>query len=214
MLFVIAVNAASNNGLSLAAYPLVLSTIAGINLLDKTISIESFKINVFLLRLFLYLASLFLVFSMGYYRITAVYRDANLPILTTTLRGGPANGIQTTSDSAEKYLKVIDDLSHVNRMSDSSTIFITKLLPFGYLFLEKSAATPNLWRTSLNAHELISYYSRYPDHIPNTIIIINQNIGITNENNPFGGFFNEAMLLQKYVETKMETLTIFEKNDS
>lgn len=114
-------------------------------------------------------------------RIINVYRDAPLTALTAAITQGPAKGLHTTTLHKELYDEVYDTLMTYCQ-SDSNeagnqTIFITKLLPFGYMCTDLKCASPTTWRTALDSKRLQPYYEINPDRIPDLVLVLDEEYG-------------------------------------
>lgn len=115
-------------------------------------------------------------------RIRNIYRDAPLPDLTSKISCGPASGLFTTEEHARLYNEVyetITDYCQSNNLSgqESGTIFITKLLPFGYMCTDLKCAAPTSWRTQFNSERLEPYYDMNPDRVPDMVLVLDKEYG-------------------------------------
>ena len=134
--------------------------------------------------------------SMGK-RFTDVFRDAPLNQLDTVMTQGPAAGIRTTQDHARQYTEVFTMLEDLENRYDSDTpIFISKLMPWGYLAVDNPCGAPTAWRTALDSQRLPQYYESHPKSIPGIVVVLNPEIGYydteltPNENHPDGWLWN------------------------
>lgn len=116
-------------------------------------------------------------------RIVNVYRDAPMPDLTAKITEGPAGGLYTTEEHLSMYQTVYDTLQTYCQ-SDSEgvnaknqTLFITKLLPYGYLCTDLKCAAPTTWRTAFNSKRLEPYYEINPDRFPDLILVLDEQYG-------------------------------------
>jgi len=147
----------------------------------------------------------------GYLRIVNVYRDAAINMLDTRIDKGPAAGLFTTKEHYEMYNDVYDTITEYCTSSainkKEGNIFITKLLPFGYLCTDLKVGAPTTWRTTFNSERLKAYYEFNPDRYPDVILVLNEEYGsylscgdIEADPNPnaneFGGY------LQEYLDSK------------
>ncbi len=127
-------------------------------------------------------------------RIVNVYRDAPLYLLTSRITKGPAAGLMTTEDHYRAYMTVYDTLQEYCQSSDLSVpsiypnsmeldsknvgnIFITKLLPWGYMCTDLRCGAPTTWRTPFNSIRLQPYYEMNPGREPDIILVLNEEIG-------------------------------------
>ena len=111
-------------------------------------------------------------------RITNVYRDAPLSELTAKIQMGPAAGLYTTEEHLRMYDNVIQTLNtYAQATEKNQTLFITKLLPYGYLCSDMQCGAPTTWRTKFNSARLSDYYTLNPDRIPDVILVLDQEYG-------------------------------------
>ncbi|MFT3982503.1 MAG: hypothetical protein QM697_01240 [Lachnospiraceae bacterium] len=114
-------------------------------------------------------------------RIVNVYRDAPLNELTAQITAGPAAGLYTTPEHLMMYENVYDTI-RTYCQSDSigkenGSIFITKLLPYGYLCTDLRCAAPTTWRTAFNSTRLELYYDMNPDRYPDLVLVLDEEYG-------------------------------------
>ena len=119
-------------------------------------------------------------------RIVNIYRDAPLSDLTAKITEGPASGLYTTTEHLSMYQTVYDTLMTYCQ-SDSfdgnyknQTIFITKLLPYGYMCTDLRCAAPTTWRTAFNSKRLEPYYKMNPERFPDIILVLDEQYGSYN----------------------------------
>lgn len=127
-------------------------------------------------------------------RLVNIYRDAPVQMLNFRISDGPAKGLYTTADhyvaynvvysTIKKYCvssELNDPRKYPNSMElDSSSIgniFITKLLPWGYMCTDLRAGTPTTWRTAFNSERLQPYYEMNPGRYPDMILVLNEEYG-------------------------------------
>ena len=141
-------------------------------------------------------------------RIVNVYRDAPLNELTCRIEEGPAKGLITTPEHADSYDTVYELISKectAESLGRSGNIFISKLLPWGYMCTDLRVAAHTCWRTNVNSERLFEFYSVNPDKLPDMVLILNEDIGSYKEcgdveadpipnANEYGG------LLEEYLE--------------
>ncbi len=114
-------------------------------------------------------------------RIVNVYRDAPLNELTAQITAGPAAGLYTTPEHLTMYENVYDTI-RTYCQSDSigkenGNIFITKLLPYGYLCTDLRCGAPTTWRTAFNSARLEPYYEINPDRYPDLVLVLDEEYG-------------------------------------
>lgn len=123
------------------------------------------------------LASLVLVLILGN-RFLTVFRDAPLARLDTPMTHGPAAGIYTTEDHARQYRELVDMLEELeDTYGSQAPIFISKLLPWGYLAIDNPCGAPTAWRTPLDSLRLRQYYETHPDAIPQIVVVLKPEVG-------------------------------------
>ena len=111
-------------------------------------------------------------------RIRQVFRDGPLSTLDTVMEQGPAAGIHTTTVHAEQYeglLALLEELD--STYSPENSIFISKLMPWGYLVTDIPCGAPTAWRTAMDSPRLESYYTEHPDRIPEIVVILSTEVG-------------------------------------
>ena len=111
-----------------------------------------------------------------YFNTTEVYRDNPLSSLNTMLLDGPAAGLITTADKAQKYGVIINSID--STIPEDGYILYIRLLPFGYLHGSMRPAAPRLWRTNLNYDGFQEYYSILPERKPSVIYIVKNDYGL------------------------------------
>ena len=114
-------------------------------------------------------------------RIVNIYRDAPLDELTAKITEGPAAGLYTTPEHLLMYETVYDTI-RTYCQSDSigkenGSIFITKLLPYGYLCTDLRCGAPTTWRTAFNSSRLEPYYEMNPDRYPDLVLVLDEEYG-------------------------------------
>lgn len=151
-------------------------------------------------------------------RITNIYRDAPLGNLSVKITQGPARGLYTTAEHDELYRNVYNTITNECQSSnlgkESGYIFITKLLPFGYMCTDLKCAAPTTWRTQFNSARLKPYYNMNPDRTPDMILVLNDNYGcydtcgdveadpIPNANE-LGGFLQDYVQSNNFTQKKV-----------
>jgi hypothetical protein len=127
-------------------------------------------------------------------RLVNIYRDAPVQMLNSQITAGPAKGLYTTADHHVAYNVVYSTIrkycqsSNLNdpRRFDNSleqdsssvaNIFITKLLPWGYMCTDLRCGAPTTWRTAFNSDRLKPYYEMNPGRYPDMILVLNEQFG-------------------------------------
>ncbi len=127
-------------------------------------------------------------------RLVNIYRDAPLQMLNFRITAGPAKGLLTTADhyvaynvvySTIKNYCVSSELNEPQKYPNSmelesksvGNIFITKLLPWGYMCTDLRVGAPTTWRTAFNSERLKPYYELNPGRYPDMILVLNEEYG-------------------------------------
>lgn len=127
-------------------------------------------------------------------RLVNIYRDAPVQMLNSKITEGPAKGLYTTADHHVAYNVVYstikkycqsDNLNDPQRFPNSlekdsnsmANIFITKLLPWGYMCTDLRCGAPTTWRTAFNSDRLKPYYEMNPGRYPDMILVLNEQFG-------------------------------------
>lgn len=127
-------------------------------------------------------------------RLVNVYRDAPVKILSSRITEGPARGLYTTPDHNAAYTTVYSTIRDYCQMNDLNTpqkfpnslekesnsvgnIFITKLLPWGYMCTDLRCGSPTTWRTSFNSERLKPYYEMNPGRYPDMVLVLDEHFG-------------------------------------
>ncbi len=113
-------------------------------------------------------------------RIVNVYRDAPLPALTARIERGPGKGLYTTPGHLRQYeevMEVLTEYANAEVSGGNDMLFISKLLPWGYLVSDLRTGAPTTWRTELGSDRLREYYSLNPDRIPSVVLVLDKEYG-------------------------------------
>lgn len=118
---------------------------------------------------FLFYAVLFFQFAAGIYlRITYVWGDEHLPLLTEELEQGPLKGIHTSAENKQIYLDVMQDMEDLS-LTKEDRLFVIGIAPWMYLNTEAECAAYSTWET-LETDPLIPvYYEIHPEKLPTVI---------------------------------------------
>ena len=173
-------------------------------------------------------------------RIVNIYRDAPLSALTGKIEAGPAKGLYTTEKHLTQYKEVYETLLAYCQSEDLpdpaakddepvstegmaasreeeagvglNTIFISKLLPWGYLCTDLRVGAPTTWRTELGSERLREYYELNPDRIPELVLVLNDEYGtydtcgdVEADPNPNAKELPEGFLTEYMKENNYET---------
>ncbi len=172
-------------------------------------------------------------------RLVNVYRDAPIQMLNFRISNGPAAGLYTTADhyvaynvvysTIKKYCvssELNDPRRYPNAMELDShsmgNIFITKLLPWGYMCTDLRVGAPTTWRTAFNSERLKPYYELNPGRYPDMILVLNKEYGryltcgdveadpAPNENE-IGGFLLDYVNSNGYEKTSVPCGTLYKR---
>ena len=162
-------------------------------------------------------------------RFVNVYRDAPLSELTVKLEDGPASGLYTTPEQAKKYQDVYNVLTNECQLANlnpdknnTGSLFITKLLPFGYMCSDLKCGSPTTWRTQFNSTRLEDYYKLNPDRYPDLILVVDEDYGSyetcgdvvadprPNENE-IGGYLLDYVMKEGYEEIPVACGTLYKR---
>ena len=115
------------------------------------------------------------VLQTAFLRISSVYRDAPLKELNTQITSGPAKYLYTTSEHAEQYYTLQNDIAAYVREDD--IIFYSKNCSWGYLCTENEYGAPSSWRMGMDNPRLEEYFTLKPEKIPTCIFILKPEYG-------------------------------------
>lgn len=111
----------------------------------------------------------------GWQRLALVYRDAPLDQCTARLEHGPGAGLYTSPAHKQQYDMVCRDIRALGHADEP--IFISSLLPWGYLCTDRPVGAPNTWRTLVDSPLLDVYYQVNPDNLPADVLVLDDEIG-------------------------------------
>lgn len=127
-------------------------------------------------------------------RLVNIYRDAPVQMLNTRITAGPAKGLYTTADHHTAYNIVYSTIrkycqsaniedpkklpnSLEKESNNMDNIFITKLLPWGYMCTDLRCGAPTTWRTTFDSSRLEPYYEMNPGRYPDMILVLDDQFG-------------------------------------
>ncbi len=156
-------------------------------------------------------------------RMINIYRDAPLPALVEEITDGPAKGLYTTHEHAEKYRELLNTIRKYDR--GTGNVFFTKLLPWGYLVTDMKCGAPTTWRTTFNSKRLDLYYEANPDRIPELIFVVDPSTGAYDtcgdveadpapNENEMGGWLMEYVTEENYEKIKDGSVTIYQRSSN
>lgn len=115
------------------------------------------------------------VLMSGWQRLALVYRDAPLSQCTARLEEGPGAGLYTSPAHKDQYEQVCADIHSLGH--EEEPIFISSLLPWGYLCTDRPVGSPNTWRTLVDSPLLEVYYQVNPQNLPADVLVLDAEIG-------------------------------------
>lgn len=111
-------------------------------------------------------------------RMGNVYRDAPMSRLTYKITYGPAKGLYTTDEHLRYYEDVISTLDEQLGDDTKHNVLFSKILPWGYMYIDDRCAYPTTWRaTAYNEDQLSAYYETNPDRYPDVIVVLDEEYG-------------------------------------
>lgn len=108
-------------------------------------------------------------------RAVLVYRDDPIQLCTTRIESGPARGLYTSAENAQQYRNVYEVLAALPK--DSGPLYLSSLLPWGYLVNDLRCGAPGSWRTPLDFVQLPDYYRVNPQSFPRTVLVLDGRYG-------------------------------------
>lgn len=115
------------------------------------------------------------VLMSGWQRVALVYRDAPLSQCTAKLEQGPGQGLYTSPAHKEEYDQVYADIMSLGH--SEKPLFISSLLPWGYLCTDRPVGAPSTWRILLDGAQLEEYYQVNPQNFPVDVLVLAPQIG-------------------------------------
>lgn len=147
-------------------------------------------------------AVVLVVISTAVFRLTYVFRDGGIKDLNYKIESGPAKGLYTLQANKQEYDLVYRAVK--DNVNDEDTFFVTKFAPWAYLCTDAACGNYTTWMTGYDDKMMGNYYQMFPDRIPNKILILNEEIGYKNDNNPRGGPLEEIVTEGKYEEKALD----------
>lgn len=182
--------AASNTGFSATTQGLTIAAVASVLIgyrcirdavgkCTETISVISKK---FLIAGFACIAVIVL-FTCVYDRIVPVYRDCSLDKLSFTIEYGPAKGIITTDECADRYDRISRTMNCLNKVlpasgseagnnATDSSLYVMNFCPWAYLLTDMRPTAYNMWRIMPEDDDNMGqlYYETYPEKFPDVVL--------------------------------------------
>lgn len=111
----------------------------------------------------------------GAQRVLLVYRDDPIALCDTRIEQGPARGLYTSAQNARQYEEVCATLAALPE--DAGPVYLSSLLPWGYLVNDLPCGAPGVWRIPLDHRQLPDYYALRPQNFPRTVLVLRPEIG-------------------------------------
>lgn len=108
-------------------------------------------------------------------RVVLVYRDDPITLCNTRIEAGPARGLYTSAQNAQLYREVYELLASLP--PDSEPLYLSSLLPWGYLVNDFRCGAPASWRAPLDFAQLPDYYRLNPQNFPRTVLVLKAGYG-------------------------------------
>lgn len=108
-------------------------------------------------------------------RAVLVYRDDPITLCNTRIEAGPARGLYTSAQNAQLYGEVYELLASLP--PDSGPLYLSSLLPWGYLVNDLRCGAPASWRAPLDFAQLPDYYRVNPQNFPRTVLALGAGYG-------------------------------------
>lgn len=197
----------SNMGLYASSIPLLLCTFGSI--FAARDCLRALPARAALPRLLCVCAALLLLAGISVLRVTGLYRtDGTLPEQTDVLSSGPGKGIRVTPESAAKYGTVVRE---IQENAGDGTVLFVRSLPFGYLVDGVATGTPSVWLVSPNTERTIEYYDLRPENIPDTIFLMDLDVGHGNVTRDLDIFFAGLPDGCAYTPRTLETCVVYRR---
>lgn len=162
------------------------------------------------------------ILQTAFLRLISVYRDAPLYELDIQLTSGPAKYLYTTTEHAEQYYNLQNDILSYVRENDK--VFYTKNCFWAYLCTKNEYGVPTSWRIGMDSPRLADYYTLNPEKIPTCIFVLkpeygkfesslvqnNEKTDRPNENK-LEGYLYDYILENEYEMIETESSVIFRK---
>lgn len=115
------------------------------------------------------------VLAAGVQRMVLVYRDDAISRCDTRIGQGPARGLYTSAENARLYGEACAQLAGLPE--DAGPLYISSLMPWGYLVRDLPCGAPASWRAPLDFALLPDYYAVNPRNFPRTVLVLRPEYG-------------------------------------
>ena len=182
--------AASNTGFSATTQGLTIAAVASVligyrcirDVVGKCTEMTSIISKKFLIAGFACIAVIVL-FTCVYDRIVPVYRDCSLDKLSRTIEYGPAKGIITTDECADRYDRISRTMNCLNKVlpasgsevgnnATDSSLYVMNFCPWAYLLTDMRPTAYNMWRIMPEDDDNMGqlYYEIHPEKFPDVVL--------------------------------------------
>lgn len=188
----------TNNGLRGAAYSFIGGTIA-IILSMFMVSKKSNK-NFKIIKLLGIIQGFVIIVILIVSNYNYVYRDSRIGWLNTKLKVGPYSHIYTTKENAKIYEGLYDDLRKATNGHEYAAV--VQCMPFAYMCIDSKVASHTVWWVHPESNRLNSNLEKNISRKPSVIILIDENIGVHNEN-----FNTNSSFVLDYINKNKQSVT-------
>ncbi len=101
-------------------------------------------------------------------RVSYVWGDERLPLLTTGITQGPLKGIHTTRENALLYEEVLQDMGDL-RLTSEDKLSVIGIAPWMYLNTEAECAAYSTWEILETDPLIFVYYRIHPEKLPTVV---------------------------------------------
>ena len=128
-------------------------------------------------------AAVIVLFTCVYDRIIPVYRDCGLEKLSRTIEYGPAKGIITTDECADRYDRISRTMNCLNKVlsasgsevgnkATDSSLYVMNFCPWAYLLTDLRPTAYNMWRIMPEDDDNMGqlYYEIHPEKFPDVVL--------------------------------------------
>ena len=127
-------------------------------------------------RVFIRMSALWMFAVLFIIRMFDVYRDGSVSRLTFQISRGSMKGIYTEENRKDSYEKMASLLKEETDNNDKIVVLGTN--PWVYMETEALCGAYTVWKFDTEDLTHQQYYTRFPEKIPNTILIVPEEISI------------------------------------
>lgn len=174
------------------------------------------------------IACAFLVIFVTLARVFTVYRDAPLHEMSTRIEEGPAKGLLTTKDHAEKYIDCLETMEWINlsEYTEEDTIIISRYASWMYTATNIRNGAPHPYNLPINSSVLEDYYKTHTISQLKFVLILDDEYGDyeqamnpegtydTPNKNELGGDLWELLNSDKYEKMSVPCGVLYQRKDN